>query len=115
MSKRKNTPETVAETAMELVRGSGNVFADFGYADAQLRQLKAILAARIIEILDDEGLTVRKAQNRTGLAAADFSRIRNVQLERFTVDRLMTVLARLDQDVHVEVTVSHRPVAELHP
>ncbi|MFT3819169.1 MAG: helix-turn-helix transcriptional regulator [Rubrivivax sp.] len=117
MSRQKIVPDTTAaqDAKLELVRGSGNVFADFGRPDAQLRQLKAILAAEIIRTLDEEGLTVRKAQDRTGFAAADFSRIRNVELGRFTVDRLMTVLARLDQDVRVDVTVSHRPATGLHP
>ena len=39
----------------ELVYGSGNVFRDFGRADADVQQTKALLAARIIGILDDEG------------------------------------------------------------
>lgn len=96
---------TDTTTPLELVRGSGNVFADFGRADADLRQLKARLAAEIIKALDAQQLTVRKAEARTGIAAADFSRIRNANLGRFTVDRLMTALAKLDQDVSVEVTV----------
>ena len=40
----------------ELVHGSGNVFRDFGRADADVQQTKALLAARIIGILDDERL-----------------------------------------------------------
>ena len=102
---------TKPKEAIEVVRGSGNVFADLGYPDAQLRQLKSILAAEIVKALDEEGLTVRKAEARTGIAAADFSRIRQVQLGRFTVDRLMNVLAKLDQEVDVQVTVTHRAVA----
>ena len=39
----------------ELVYGSGNVFRDFGRADADVQQTKALLAARIIGILDNEG------------------------------------------------------------
>ena len=45
-----------------LVYGSGNVFRDFGRADADVQQTKALLAARIIGILDDEGLSTRKAE-----------------------------------------------------
>ena len=50
-----------------------------------------ILAAEIIKALDRDGLSVRSAQGRTGIAAADFSRIRNADLGRFTVDRLMSI------------------------
>lgn len=93
---------------VEIVRGSGNVFRDFGDADADLEQLRAILAARILRVLDDRRLTVRKAEDITGVAAADFSRIRRARLGRFTVDRLMTILSRLDQRVDVAITVRPR-------
>jgi predicted XRE-type DNA-binding protein len=93
---------------MELIRGSGNVFADFGIADAELRQLRAILAAEIIKTLDGEGLSVREAEKRTGVAAADFSRIRQVKLQHFTIDRLMRILDRLNRDVHVSVAITPR-------
>ena len=96
---------------IEIVRGSGNVFRDFGRGNADLEQLKSILAAKIIGVLDDKDISVRKAQTMTGIAAADFSRIRNAQLDRFTVDRLMTILNRLDQ--HVKVQVSVRPFPKL--
>jgi predicted XRE-type DNA-binding protein len=93
---------------IDLVRGSGNVFRDFGRPNADLEQLRSILAARILRVLDERGLSVRKAKEITGVAAADFSRIRRANLERFTVDRLMTILARLDQQVQVRVTVRPR-------
>jgi hypothetical protein len=57
-------------------------------------QFKAILAAEIIKTLNREGPTVRAAHGRTGTAAADFSRIRNADLDRFTVDRLMSIINR---------------------
>ena len=89
----------------EVVRGSGNVFRDVGHKNADADQFKAILAAEIIKALDQEGLSVRGAQGRTGIAAADFSRIRNADLGRFTVDRLMTILNRLGSRVEVKVRV----------
>ncbi len=64
----------------ELVRGSGNVFRDLGEPDADIRKMKALLAAQIIEAFDDQTLSVRKAASLTGFAAADFSRVRNAQL-----------------------------------
>lgn len=90
---------------VELVRGSGNVFRDFGVVEADAEQLRSILAAEIIKTLDEKGLTVREAQQMTGIAAADFSRIRRAHLDRFTIDRLMTILNRLNYRVEVAVTV----------
>lgn len=74
---------------MEVVRGSGNVFRDLGHESADAEQFKAMLAAEIIKMLDREGLTVRGAHDRTGIAAADFSRIRNANPGRFSSDRLV--------------------------
>lgn len=89
----------------KIVRGSGNVFHDRKQPDADTLQFKAILAAEIIKSLDKQKLTVRAAHERTGIAAADFSRIRNADLGRFTVDRLISILNRLGSRVEVKVRV----------
>ena len=90
---------------LEIVRGSGNVFRDLGRENADALQFKAILAAEIIKALDKDQLTVRAAHDRTGIAAADFSRIRNADLGRFTVDRLMSVLNRLGSRIEIKIRV----------
>ncbi len=70
-------------------------------------------------MLDDRKLTVRQAHEETGVAAADFSRIRQAKLSRFTIDRLMAILAGLGQEVEVTVNVhprkAKRAPVELHP
>lgn len=90
---------------LEVVRGSGNVFRDLGHKNADAEQFKAILAAEIVKALDRDGLSVRVAHDRTGIAAADFSRIRNADLRRFTLDRFMSILNRLGSRVEVKVRV----------
>ncbi|HZL51307.1 MAG TPA: helix-turn-helix transcriptional regulator [Terracidiphilus sp.] len=90
---------------IELVRGSGNVFRDFGHPSPDVAQLKAILAAEIVKKLDREKMTVRTAHALTGIAAADFSRIRNADLGRFTVDRLVSIINRFGSRVEVKVSV----------
>ena len=90
---------------LEMVRGSGNVFRDLGQENADAQQFKAILAAEIIKALDRDGLSVRGAHSRTGVAAADFSRIRNADLGRFTLDRLLSIINRLGSRVDVKIKV----------
>ena len=94
---------------LEFIRGSGNVFRDFGYPDADLLQMKAIVAGAVIRALHEQALTVRKAQTLTGIAAADFSRIRQADLDRFTLDRLVTIAGRLG--AKVRITVRHPRVS----
>jgi predicted XRE-type DNA-binding protein len=90
---------------LEVARGSGNVFRDVGKDNADLKQFKALLAAEIIKAIDQQHLSVRQAQSLTGIAAADFSRIRNADLGRFTIDRLMSIINRLGSRVEVAVKV----------
>src|SRR6266851_2959273 len=97
---------------LEVVRGSGSVFRDLRRENADVEQFKAILAAEIIKALDREGLSVRAAHSRTGTAAADFSRIRNADLGRFTVDRLMAIINRLGSRVEVKVRVRRGEAGE---
>jgi predicted XRE-type DNA-binding protein len=92
---------------MELLRGGGNVYRDFGRPDAGLEQARAIIAAKIIHILNGRKLSIRDAEKLTGVSHSEFSRIRNTQLRRFTLDRMIAILGKLDEDV--EVTISFRP------
>lgn len=92
----------------ELVRGTGSVFRDLGDPDADVKQAKAILAVRIIGVLEAHGLSVRKAASETGFAAADFSRVRNADLGRFTLDRLIRMLRALDDTVEVTIRLETR-------
>jgi len=95
----------VEREGLEVVRGSGNVFRDLGRTNADVEQFKAILAAEIIKVLDRQALSVRGAHDRTGIAAADFSRIRHADLGRFTVDRLMSIITRLGASIEIKVKV----------
>ena len=90
---------------MELVRGSGNVYRDFGYPDADIRQLKIILVAQILKTLERDKLSVREAQRRTGIASADLSRISKIKLERFTIDRLLTIANKLGMRIDFKIRV----------
>lgn len=99
---------------LELIRGSGNIYQDMGVPDADVRQLKAILATEIIKTLDKKGLSVRKAQSLTGIDAGDFSRIRNADFRRMSVERLMTIINRLGSRVEVAVTLRRRPAVASH-
>lgn len=98
----------IGQGEFERIEGSGNVFRDLDDPDADLKQAKAVLAARIIRTLDARGLGVRKAGALTGFAAADFSRIRNVNLGRFTLDRLVRIHAAIDTHAGVALQVGPR-------
>lgn len=96
------------EDDMQTVQGSGNVFRDLGMSDAEVLQAKALLAVEIAKALDAQKLTMRGAQELTGVPAANFSRICRARLERFTVDRLMAILTRINHDLVISFSINPR-------
>lgn len=64
-----------------------------------------MLAAAVITALEAQALTVRAAAERTGFAAADFSRVRRANLARFTLDRLIRMLQALDPAQSVRLCI----------
>ncbi len=93
---------------LELLRGSGNVYCDLGRANAGLEQARAITAAKIIRTLSAQKLSTRDAESLTGVAHSEFSRIRNTQLRRFTLDRLIAILGKLDKNVEINLSFKSR-------
>lgn len=100
---------------LELLHGSGNVWRDLGYADADIRRAKSVIAGRIIAALNDRGLSTRQAAKTTGFAAADYSRVRNADYGRFTIDRLIRMLHALDHEIEVAISVSLRRRGDRQP
>lgn len=98
----------MTDEEIELIHGSGNVYRDFGRSDAGLAQARAILAAKIINILDSRKLSTRDAERLTGVSHAEFSRIRNTKLSRFTLDRMINILGKLDIDIEVNISFFNR-------
>lgn len=90
-----------------IVRGSGNVFADLGFADAEERQTKLRLAYALNTVIDAQRLTQEAAAVRLGLNQPKVSALRNYKLEGFSVERLMTLLNALDRDV--EIVIRKKP------
>jgi predicted XRE-type DNA-binding protein len=91
----------------DIVRGSGNVFADLGYPDAEERQTKLGLALALNTIVAERRLTQTQAAARLGLNQPKVSALRNYKLDGFSVERLMVLLTALDRDV--EIIVRKKP------
>jgi predicted XRE-type DNA-binding protein len=89
---------------MELIQGSGNIFADFGDPDAETKLLKVQMAADIINTLNERGLSVRAGAKVAQVDPADIQRIRNADLSRFTIDRLVRIAYRLGRKPEIKMT-----------
>jgi predicted XRE-type DNA-binding protein len=87
----------------EIVRGTNNVFADLGFADAETHLLKAKLVNRIQKAITAQKLTQVAAAKRMGLSQPDVSRLLNGQFREISVERLMRLLTRLGCDVDITI------------
>src|SRR5262245_32200657 len=95
------------ENAVAIERGTGNVFADLGYADAEERQTKLRLACAISQVVHERKLTQAAAAGLLGINQPKVSALLNYKLAGFSVERLMTFLTALDRDV--EIVIKKKP------
>jgi predicted XRE-type DNA-binding protein len=86
-----------------IERGTENVFADIGFADAKERQTKLRLTLAINQIIERRRLTQDKAAHALGLPQPKVSLLSRYKVEGFSVERLMTFLTLLDQDVEISI------------
>ena len=94
-----------------IVRGTKNIFADLGYADAETHLLKAKLVNRIQRAITAHALTQVAAAKRMGLSQPDVSRLLNGQFRDVSVERLMRLLTRLGCDVDITIRNHGKPSA----
>ena len=90
-----------------ITRGTGNVFADLGYPDATERQAKLRLAYALNRVLDRRNITQAEAAKVLSVTQPKVSALRHYKLAGFSVERLMTLLTALDQDV--EIVIRKKP------
>ena len=98
----------------EVEVGSGNVFADLGFQDAEEMLLKAKLATRIAELIEKKGLTQAQIAERIALDQPKVSRLLRGQLSGFSADRLFAILNRLGHSVEVRISMKERPPEKSH-
>jgi predicted XRE-type DNA-binding protein len=101
------TAKTMNDADKAITRGTGNVFADLGYADAEERQAKLRLVRAINGVVARRRLTQAAAAERLGINQPKVSALANYKLDGFSVERLMTFLTALDQDV--EIVIRKKP------
>ena len=85
-----------------ITRGTRNVF-----ADAEERQTKLRLAYAINGVIEQQRLTQATAAEKLGINQPKVSALANYKLDGFSVERLMTFLTALDQDV--EIVIRKKP------
>jgi len=86
-------------------KGSGNVFLDLGFepAEAAVLQMRAQLMADLRAYIEKEKLTQAEAAKRLGIAQSRVSDLVRGKWEKFSLEMLITLEARLGRTVRVEL------------
>ena len=92
--------------ALRAVAGSDNIFADLGFANPEEELLKAKLIRELRAIIKRRKLTQTKAAELLGLKQPDVSALVTGRVGKFSIDRLVRCLDRLDY--RVDVVVRHK-------
>ena len=83
--------------------GSGNVYADLGYADSASMLVKAELVAKIGEIIARRTLTQAEAAKILGLTQPKVSALLKGRCRGISEHRLLECMTRLGRDVHIVI------------
>lgn len=84
------------------------VFADLGLKDAEGLLARAQIGFHVYKILEEKKLKQREIANMLGIAQPDVSHLMNGHFSRFTTDKLLNCLKRLDRKVTIEVSRRHK-------
>ncbi len=86
---------------ISVTRGSGNVFTDLGFDDAEELKVKALLTQQIAKRIQAMGLTQAQAGAKLRLSQPDVSKLVHGRFTGYSSDRLIAILNALDVDVEI--------------
>jgi predicted XRE-type DNA-binding protein len=89
----------------ESTKSSGNVFIDLGFdpAEAAVLQMRASLMSDLRLYIEKNQLTQAEAAKRLGIAQSRVSDLARGKWEKFSLEMLITLEARLGRSVRVEL------------
>jgi len=92
------------KTEIEFEIGSDNVFADLGLDEADELYTRAALGVQVMKILKERGYSQKQAAEFLGLKQPEVSAIMRAKFSRFSQERLIGFLNKLNQKVTIQVS-----------
>lgn len=94
---------------IEFFVGSGNVFADLDFDDAEEMLAKSRLAGEINQIIEKKGWDQTTAAAKLGTHQPVISALKRGRLKSITYDRLLAWLVVLGRSIEIKVARSPKP------
>jgi predicted XRE-type DNA-binding protein len=95
---------------IEFEKSSGNVFADLDVEDAEELQARAMIGYHVIQLLKDKNMKQKELAEILGVKQAEISHLLNGHFSRFTTDKLLDFLKRMN--LKVTIQISHHKSGE---
>lgn len=92
------------KTKIEFEESCGNVFADLGLEDAEELQARGQIGFHIVQLLKGKNLKQREISDLLGIKQAEVSHLMNGHFSRFSMDKLLDFLKRLEHKVTIEIS-----------
>ena len=92
----------------ELEEGSGNIFADLGLDDSDELFARGKIGFHVYQILKHKKLAQREIASLLGIKQPEVSHLMNGHFSRFTTDKLLEFLKRLERKVTIRIS-PHKP------
>ena len=98
---------------VEILRSSGNVYADLGIANAEKLKIKTGLVIEIRKAMRQLELTQQAAAKRMGITQPKVSDMMRGDFTNLSERKLMDCLNRLGYDIEIKVKPTSEPVGHL--
>ncbi len=89
---------------IEFEKSTGNIFADLGIDDAEELQARGLIGYHVIKLLKSKDMKQREIAKLLEIKQAEVSHLLNGHFSRFTVDKLLDFLKRMNQKVSIKIS-----------
>ena len=97
----------MSKEKIEVEIGSGNIYKDLEFPNAEEMQAKAHLVFEIQDTITKRKLRLGKAAKILGIPKSELSALLKGLFDGFTIERLLSLLEKLDHDI--EIVLRKRP------
>jgi len=87
--------------------GSDNIFADLELDNADELYIRACLGVQVMKILKERKYSQKDAARYLGVKQPEISALMQAKFSRFSQERLIGFLNKLDQKVTIQVSLHH--------
>ena len=91
----------------KITKSSGNIFADLGLENPEELRARSLLGGQAVKLMKAEKRTQQQLAKQLSIPQSDVSHLMNARFDRFSTDKLLDLLQRLNQKVTFQISPHH--------